>query len=185
MRPEGGKAVGGAGSPCGEGADAAGSVIAAGSAPCEVFDGKGACWVILVAAARASAEPVPPSEGTAKTEAKAMSAEGKISPRPGRQSSVVTAAVTRATKLPEGTERSSILIRGPCARKPRISEEAKGSPSKTAISGCGTNPLKPTPGIGEARLQSPQARMRKAPLTTTGVRLLDPVRSCFVAGSGK
>ena len=78
IRPEGGKAAVGAGSPCGEGADAAGSVIAAESAPCEVLDGQGACWATLVAAARASTEPVPPSEGTAKTKAKAMSAAGKI-----------------------------------------------------------------------------------------------------------
>ena len=69
----------------------------------------------LVAAARASAEPVPPLEGTAKTEAKAVSAAGKKSQRPGRQSSVVTAAVARAMNLPEGAETSSILIRGPCA----------------------------------------------------------------------
>ena len=95
MRPEGGKAVGGAGSPCGEGADAAGSVISAESAPREVFDVKGACWATLVAAAGTSAQPVPPAEGTAKTKAKAVSAAGKLSPRSGRQPSVVTAAVTR------------------------------------------------------------------------------------------
>ena len=101
MRPEGGKAVGGAGSPFGKGADAAGSVIVAESAPCEVLDGEGGCWTTLVAAAVASAEPVPPSEGTAKTEARAVSAAGNTSPRPGRQSSVATAAVTRATNLAE------------------------------------------------------------------------------------
>ena len=78
MRPEGGKAVGGAGSPCGEGSDAAGAVVSAESAPCGVLDVGGACWATLVAAAWASAEPVPPPEGTAKTEAKALSAEGKI-----------------------------------------------------------------------------------------------------------
>ena len=79
MRPEGGKAVGGDGSPCGEGADAAGSVIAVESAPCNVLDEEGACRVTLVTAAGASADPVPPSEGTAKTEAKAASAAGKFS----------------------------------------------------------------------------------------------------------
>ena len=122
MRLEGGKAVGGAGSPCGEGADAAGSVIAAESAPCEMLDGKGACWATLVAAAGASAEPVPLPGGTAKTESKAVSAAGKMSPRPGRQSSGVTAAFTRATNVPEGAERLSILIRDLCARKSRNSE---------------------------------------------------------------
>ena len=113
MRPEGYKAVGGAGSPCGEGADAAGSVILAESTPCEVLDLGGT----LVAAAGASAEPVMRPKSAAKTEAKAVSAAGKKSPRPGRQSSVVTAAVTRTTNLPEGAERSSIFIRGPGVRR--------------------------------------------------------------------
>ena len=78
MRREGGKAVGGAGSPCREGADAAGSVITAESAPCGVLDVGGACWATLVVAAGASAEPAPPPEGTAKNKAKAMSVAGKI-----------------------------------------------------------------------------------------------------------
>ena len=58
MRPEGGKTVTvrGTGSPGGEGADAGGLVIVAGSAPC-----KETCWTTAVAAARASAESVPPS----------------------------------------------------------------------------------------------------------------------------
>ena len=47
------------------------------------------------------------------------------------------------------------------------------------------HPRKPTPGIGEARLRSAQARMRKIPPCSTGVRLLDPVRSRSVASSGK
>ena len=185
VRPEGVKAVGGAGSPRGEGADAARSVISAESAPCEMLDVGGASWATLVPAAGASAEPVPPPEGAAKNEAKAVSAAGKSSPRPGRQSSVVTAAVIRATNLPEGAERSSILIRGPCVQKSRKFEEAKASPPKTALSGWGTSPHKPTPGIGEARMRSPQARMRKIPPSSGGMRLLGPVRSCSVAGSGQ
>ena len=185
MRPEGGKVVGGAGSPCGEEADAAGSVISAESAPCGVLDVGGVCWATLVAAAGASAEPVPPPEGTAKTEAKAVSAAGKKSPRPGRQSSVVTAAVTRVTNHPEKAERSSTLIRDPCVRKSRKSDEAKGSPPNTALSGKVTSPLKPIPGIGEARVRSPQARTRKIPPSSTGMTLLDPVRPCSVPGSGK
>ena len=79
MRPEGGKVVGGAGSPCGEGADVAEGVVAAESARCEVLDGEGACWAILVAATGVSAEAVPPPEGTAKTESKAVSAAAKFS----------------------------------------------------------------------------------------------------------
>ena len=77
MRPEGGKAVGNAGWQGGKGADAAGSIITVESAPCGVLDGEGACWVAAVAAAEASAKPVPPSEGTAKTDARAASAAGK------------------------------------------------------------------------------------------------------------
>ena len=85
MRPEGRKAVGCAWSPVDEGADEAASVFAVESAPYEVIVGKGACWATAVAAAGASAEPVPPSGGTAKTEAKAMPAAGKIAPRPRRR----------------------------------------------------------------------------------------------------
>ena len=42
---------------------------------------------------------------------------------------------------------SSILIRGPCTQKSRKSEEAKGSPPETALSGRGTCASKPTPGV--------------------------------------
>ena len=72
-----------------------------------------------------------------------------------------------------------------CANNSGTSEEAKGSPPKTALSGRGTSPLEPTPGIGDARVRSPEARMRKIPPSSTGIRLLDPVRSCSVAGPGK
>ena len=104
MRPEGDKAVGGAGSPGGEGADAAGSVIA-----------EGICCATAVAAAGASPQLVPISEVTSKTEATAVSAARNNSPRPGRRSAVMTVAYTRVTNLPGVAERSPILIRGPCA----------------------------------------------------------------------
>ena len=77
MRHEDGKAVGDAGSPGAEGADASGSVIAVESAPCEVLVGEGACWATAVTVAGASADPVPPSKSTAKTEAKAVLREEK------------------------------------------------------------------------------------------------------------
>ena len=70
MRPEGGKAVGSAGSSGSKRGDAAESVIPAESALYEVLVGEGGCSATAVAAAGASEEPVPPSEGTAKTEAK-------------------------------------------------------------------------------------------------------------------
>ena len=83
--------------------------------PCvELLEGVG--WATVVAAAGASAEPVLTSMGTAKTEAKALSAAGKARPRPGQRSTLATEAETRPTKLPEGAERSPILIRGPCVR---------------------------------------------------------------------
>ena len=101
MRLEGGEAVGGAGSPGGQGADAAESVIAAEWAPCKELDGERACGATAVAAAGDFVEPLPPSGDMAKTEAKAMSAAGKKYPRTGRRSAVVTVAHTRATNLPE------------------------------------------------------------------------------------
>ena len=175
MRPEGSNAVGCAGSPGGEKADAAGSVIAAEWAPCEV------CWATAVAARGPSAEPMSPSEGTAKTGTKAVSAVVKISPRPGRRSTMVTAAVIRATNRPEGAESSSILIRGPCARNHENPKRRKGVHPKPRSRGGAP---KPTPRIGEERVRSTQARMRKIPPSSTGVRLLDPLRSCSVAVSG-
>ena len=57
----GGKAVRGAELPGGEEADAAGSVIAAESAPFEVIIGERASWATAVAAVGAFAEPVRPS----------------------------------------------------------------------------------------------------------------------------
>ena len=65
------------------------------------------------------------------------------------------------------------------------SKEAKGSPPTTAFSRRGTSQPKPTPGVGEERIRSTQTRMRKIPPLSTGVRLLDSLRSCSVAGSGK
>ena len=175
----------GLGSPGDEEADAAGSVIAAESAPCGVLVREGACWATAVAAAGAPAEPVPPSKGTGKTEAKAVSAAGKNAPRPGHRSTVMTAADTRAMNLPEGAERSSMLRRGTCAQKSCKSEEAKENPPKTRAVGAGHQPPKPTPGVRVERVRSPQTRMRKILPSSTGVRLLDPLRSCSVTGSGK
>ena len=51
----------------------------------------------------------------------------------------------------------------PCARKSRKSEEGKGSPSETTLSGRGISPSKPTPGVRGERMRSTQARMSKIP----------------------
>ena len=74
-------------------------------------------------------------------------------PRPGRRSTVVTAVDTRATNLPEGAEKSSILTRDPCAQKSRKGEEAK-----TAFSGQGTSPPKPTRGSERNECEARRAR---------------------------
>ena len=73
---------------------------------------------------------VPPQEGTAKPEAKAVSAAGKNSPRPGRQSSVVTAAVTGATNLLEGAEsRQSSCVARACENHEHL-KRRKGAHQK-------------------------------------------------------
>ena len=69
MRSEDGFTVGGAGEPGEGGADAVGPVVSGKSVPCVgIFEGVG--WATGVAAAGASAEPVPTSVGTANTEAR-------------------------------------------------------------------------------------------------------------------
>ena len=117
-RPEDGLPVGGAGEPGGTGADTVGPAVSTESDPCVELLEKGVGWATVVVAAGASPEPVPTSVGTAKTEVKALSAAGKARPRPGQRSTVATEAETRATKLPEGAGRSSILIRGGGKREP-------------------------------------------------------------------
>ena len=68
MRSEDGFTVGGAGEPGEAGADAVGPVVSTESVPCVGLLG-GVGWATAVATAGASAEPVPTSVGTAKTEA--------------------------------------------------------------------------------------------------------------------
>ena len=92
-------------------------MVAAGAVSCvELLDTQVGC-AMGVAAARDSAEPVPPSMVMAKTEAKTVSAAGRIDPRSVQPSVVATEAETRATNLPGEAERLSILIRGSCVRK--------------------------------------------------------------------
>ena len=116
MRSEDGFAVRGAGEPGEAEADAVGTVVSTESISCvELLQEVGLATVVATAAA--SVEPVPTSVGTVKTEAKSLSAEGKVHPWPGQRSMVVTDAETRATKHPEGAKRSFTLIRGPCVRQ--------------------------------------------------------------------
>ena len=115
MRSEDDFTVEGAGEQGEAGADAVGPVVSTESVLCVgLFEGVD--WATAVAAAGSSAEPVLTSVGTAKTESKSLSAAGKARPRPEQRSTVVTDAETQVTNLPEGSERSSILICGPCVR---------------------------------------------------------------------
>ena len=99
----------GAGEPGEAGADAVGPVVSTESGPrVGLLEGVG--WATVIAAAGASADTVRTSVGTAKTEAKSVSAAGKARPRPGQRSTVATDAETRATNFPEGAKRSLILI---------------------------------------------------------------------------
>ena len=128
--------------------------------PCVELFYKDVGWATVVAAGVISAEPVPTSVGTAKTDAKALSAAGKTRPRPGQRSTVATEAETRPTKLPEGAERSSILIRGPCVRKITKIYGGEREPTQDSTCSAGDQPTKPTPGICEERVLSPQALIR-------------------------
>ena len=128
MQPEDGKAVRGAGSPGGEGADAAGSVIAAESAPCEVLQGRS----MLGDSRRGSGDfcrACTALRRHGKNRSESDVDGRKNDPQPGRQS-IVTAADTRTMNIPEGAERSPVLIRCPRARKPQKNEEAKWSPHR-------------------------------------------------------
>ena len=91
MRSEDGFTVWGSGEPGEAEADAVGPVDSTESVPCiELLEGVGGATV--VAAVGASAEPVPTSVGSAKTEAKTLSAAGKARPGPGQRSTVSTDA---------------------------------------------------------------------------------------------
>ena len=83
MRSEDGFTVGGAEEPGEAGADTVGPVVSTESVTCVgLLEGVG--WATAVAAAGASAEPVPTSVGTAKTEANRCRLRGK--PARGRGS---------------------------------------------------------------------------------------------------
>ena len=92
-------------------------VVVADSVSCVERLYRGVGCAMGVAAARASAEPVPPSMGMAKIKAETVSPAGEIDPRPVQPSAIATEAETRATTLPGGAEWPSTLICGSCLRK--------------------------------------------------------------------
>ena len=87
------------------------SVVTAESVSCAEILDRGVRCAMDVAAARASAEPVPPSMGMANTKAKTASAAGEIDPWPVQPLAVATEAETRATNLAGGAERPLIPMR--------------------------------------------------------------------------
>ena len=93
-----------------------------------------------VAAARPSAEPVPPSMGMEKTEAKMMSAAYEIDPRLVQPSVVATKSSTRATNLPGEEERPSIFIRDSCERKIVKRDRGEREPTQGSMFSAGHEP---------------------------------------------
>ena len=90
-------------------------VVAAESVSCVKLLDRGLGCAMVVAAARASAEPVPPSMGMARTVAKTMSAAGEIDPRPAQPSAVATEAETQRRISPGGQKgRQSLYVARVC-----------------------------------------------------------------------
>ena len=97
MRSEGGAADGGAGVPSDAEADTVEPVVAAESASRVELLSEGIGCATVIAAARASAEPVPLSVGMEKNKTNTVSAAGDINPRPVQPSAVATEVKTRAS----------------------------------------------------------------------------------------
>ena len=93
------------------------SVVAAESVSCVELLDRGVRCAMVVAAARASADPVPPSMGMANTKAKTASAAGEIDPWPAQPWAVAMEAEIRAVNLAGGAETPLIPTRGSCVRK--------------------------------------------------------------------
>ena len=99
--------------PSKEETDTVESMVGAESVSRVEFLERGVGCAMGVAAARAFAA----RNEYGKTEAKTVPAAGEIDPRPVQLSAVAMEAGTRATNVPGGAERPSILIRGSCVRK--------------------------------------------------------------------
>ena len=116
--------------------------------------GGGTCWATAVAAAEASADPVPPTEGATKIEANAVSTIGEAAPRPARRSTVETEADTRATNITEGAELSSILMRGRVRENHGDPKTRKEAHRKQHYQCWDTSPPKPTPGSVKSKCEA-------------------------------
>ena len=176
MRSEKGVITWGAGEPGEVETGGVGPVGSTGSVPC-TDPREGVGWATEVVAAGAFAESSLATVGTKRDRSRLHANP----PRPGKLLTVAVNAETRATNLLEGVGRSSSLICGPCVRKSQKSARVRGSSPKALFPVRGISPPKPRPGIGEEGVYSPQALMRYTPPSSTGVRLVEPLRSCSVA----
>ena len=182
MWPKDAKTVRGTGFLGGEGVDVAGSVTMAEPFPVKCSSAEERAGQ-AVAAAGASAEPLPPPEDTTETEAKAVLAVGKISPRPGRRSTVVTEAVIQAispNKL-KGCQSSFVAHVRENRENPK---SERSSPPKTALSGRGTSPPN---DIGSRRRTSvkPQGLGKKYSSVLDQGAATRPIASVFCGGRWK
>ena len=118
-------------------------VVAAESVSCvESLDKEVGC-AMGVAAAKASAEPMPPSMGMKETETKTVSVAGEIDPRPVQPSAVATEAEPQAKDLPGGGRKAVNPYKWHvCENIVKVGEVMRGSPPKTACSVRGTSPPK-------------------------------------------
>ena len=118
MRSEGGVADGAAGVPSEAETGTVEPMVAVESVSCVELLDRGVDCAIVVAAARASAEPVAPSMSMATTEAKTVPAADEIDPRPAQSSAAATEAETQATNLPgEAESRQSLYVARVCENR--------------------------------------------------------------------
>ena len=131
-----------------------------------------------------SAEPMPTSVGTAKPKRIVVGCR-QSPPAAGAAIDGGDGCRNTSDESPRRSRKVVIFICGPFVRKSQKLTEVKGNPPKTALLVRGTSPPKPTPRIGEEGVFNMQTLMRYIPPPSTGLRLVDPLRSCSVAGSGK
>ena len=131
---EDGFAVGGAGESGEKGVNTVGPVVSKVSVACVELLEKGVGWETVVAAAGASAEPVPTSVGTAKTEAKSVIGNRKNPP------GTAIAGGDGGRNTSDGTPRRSRKVVNPhtwpvCAKIARFGGERESTQDSTFSAG--------------------------------------------------
>ena len=123
------------------------------------------------------------SEATAKTWVRVTSVAGQNGARPRRSSPVPTKAETRATNLTMGAEKAVNPHTWPVCPKIAKISGGKGEPTQDSAIGLGHQPTLANAGDRWGVIR-PQALTRYIASSSTGVRRLQPLRSCSVAGCG-